>query len=171
MKTELPFKVLETTKKAEDFLSKRTDQVVLTPIEDLKLLVSDLIKCIYSVADEPQAMERQSNHQNSVVRGKISIDENGTIVAADTGIATILGKTQQGLVKHRMQSFIDRSDKKLFNQLRMAVFERGTVQACRLNLVHSDGRSLEVQLNLKPQFNRSGECQAVDTSIHLNFDH
>ncbi len=171
MKTELPFTVLETTKKAEDFLSKRTDQVALTPIEDLKLLVSDLIKCIYSIADEPQDMERQSNHQNSVVRGKISIDENGTIVAADTGIATILGKAQQGLVKHRMQSFIDRSDKKLFNQLRMAVFENGIEQACRLNLVHSDGRSLEVQLNLKPQFSHSGECQAVDTSIHLNFDH
>lgn len=171
MKSNLPFKVLETTKKAEDFLSKRTGQVVLTPTEDLKLLVSDLIKCIYSVADESQDVERQSKHQNNVVRGKISIDENGTIVEADSRIATILGKEQQQLVKHRMQSFIDRSDKKLFNQLRMAVFENGIEQACRLNLVHSDGRSLEVQLNLKPQFSHSGECQAVDTSIHLNLDH
>lgn len=171
MKTNLPLKVSEITKKADDFLSKRSDQAALTPIEDLKLLVSDLIKCIYSVADGSQDIERQSKYQNNVVRGKISIDENGTIVEADSRIATILGKEQQGLVKHQIQSFIDRSDKKLFNQLRAAVFESGTEQVCRLNLVHSDGRSFEVQLNLKPQFNHSGECRAVDTSVHLHPDY
>ncbi len=167
MTSTLPLEVSETIKKADEFLSQKPDAALPVPIEDLKILVNDLIKCIYTVANEPGDEKMGSSSQKHSIRGKISVDENGIIVKADSRIASILGIEQCRLVKRKMQSLIDRPDKKLFNQLRLAVFENGIEQACRLKLIHTDGRNIEVQLSLKPKFSQSGECKTVDTSIHL----
>jgi chemotaxis family two-component system sensor kinase Cph1 len=141
---------LKTMPKASEDLSKMSSQDLANLIHELRVHQIELEMQNEELRRIQEELEKSRDRYSQLFDfapvGYFSVDEKGTVVAANLTAAALLGIQRASLVGRPFSRFIFREDEDVYYLQRKHLLETGNMQPFELRLVKGDGSHFDASL-------------------------